>query len=449
MSSPITSSMWMDDSDLPLGDFEPSAMATAICPMSVFDKFGWDNDILGPDTDELLDEFNIKTEPEDILDDKSNSDFGSLSSIFPDLIDESKNSLDIDCLKSILSPPDDSLSLFDDDKFDMKDEPIVETFTPVSIPMPVPVKEIKSEDEQIKDATNSIIRIPVKRSPGMVNPNFSKPGTGRTVKAVVVCPDRSKSIVCNVVRSTNKSIVIQKPVGRSLLNICGTNQRNEPKLPIKVNVITPKDAFAKFKTTTTKIEPEIKVEMPTEVKIKTEYEEIRPETPQSLIGSDEEFHPFSSPSKSTAKSFDLQDNFIKSYLMEEDNLCSESYKCMPPAEVTGQVQPSIPDIFKYTPSSSPSSNDMQNDGLDTFYSKLSGVQSNSTGQSQFYNKAAANVDHDYGFTCRTPKTNSLFCTDSLGIQTPSASEPPTDSGECFLLSIFSLIFFFSTMSCVM
>lgn len=426
----------MEDSD-PLSDFEPSLMTTAICPMSVFDKFGWDSEILGPDTDELLDKICIKSEPEEILDDKSNLDFGSLSSIFPDLIDDTKNSLDIDCLKSILSPPhDNSFSLFDDEKLDIKVDPIVEPIVePIAppMPLPVPVNEIKSELVEEKETSNSIIRIPVKRSPGSVNPNFSKPGTGRTVKAVVVCPDRSKSIVCNVVRSSNnKGIIIQKTVGRSLLNLCGPNQRNEPKLPIKVNVISSKEAIAKIKAarneSENKLEPVITAPVmpvaPVADKVKTEYEEVRPETPLSLIGSDEEFNPFASPSKSPCKSLDLQDNFIKSCLLEEDNLCSESYKCMPPAEVTGQVQPSIPDIFKYTPNSSPTSTEMQNDSLDTFYSKIT----SNNGQSQFYNKAAANVDHDYGFTCRTPKTNTIFA-DSLGIQTPSASEPPTDSGK--------------------
>ncbi|XP_065213420.1 probable serine/threonine-protein kinase DDB_G0275165 [Planococcus citri] len=514
MSSPMTSTMWMDESEIPpLSDFEPSLMTTAICPMSVFDKFGWDNDILGPDTDELLDKICIKTEPDEMLDDKSNTDFGSLSSIFPDLIDDTKNSFDVDSLKSILSPLKDdcSLSIFDDDSFDdvvVKEESSLfdDTFKNLSMPMsmPVPLHQIKEEDPlatpitatpaanptltaavagitEEKDATvstaattttttttsssssssnpitNSIIRIPVKRSPNSINANFTtKPGTtGRTVKAVVVCPDRSKSIVCNVVRSSNsKSIVIQKPAGRSLLSIynSGNNgsQRNEPKLPIKVNVITPKDAaFAKFKPAAAalnninaalvKSEPaEITTEttpisttnpinnhINTDVKVKMEYDEIRPETPQSLIGSDEEFFPFSSPSKASIKNFDFQDNFMRSCLLDEDNLCSESYKCMPPAEVTGQVQPSIPDVFKYTPNSSPTNNS-SDDTLDNFYSKLT---PNTTSQNQFYNKAAANVDHDYGFTCRTPKTNSVFCTDSLGIQTPSASEPPTDSDE--------------------
>lgn len=490
MSSPVTSAMWMDESELPtMSEFEPSLMTTAICPMSVFDKFGWDSDILGPDTDELLDKICIKSEPDDILDEKCNTDFGSLSSIFPDLIDDTKDHLDIDYLKSMLLPRDDFSEPLDTENFldeIVKEESLFEaSFKPNSIPMPVPLNQIKMETTPTTSAattttttpivavvpatvtinddkdttstttttttatspiTNSIIRIPVKRSPNSINANFTtKSGTtGRTVKAVVVCPDRSKSIVCNVVRSSNsKSIVIQKPVGRSLLNICGAanggSQRNEPKLPIKVNVITPKDAaFAKFKPaiTTVKSEPaEIRIDTPpittttattivaNDVKIKTEYDEIRPETPQSMIGSDEEYYQFSSPSKGSIKAFDYQDNFFKSCLLDEDNLCSESYKCMPPAEVTGQVQPSIPDVFKYTPNSSPTNN--EDDALDNFYSKLSP----NTSQNQFYNKAAANVDHDYGFTCRTPKTNTVFCTDSLGIQTPSASEPPTDSGE--------------------
>lgn len=474
MSSPPVT-MWLEDNDLMLG--EPSLMSTGICPMSVFDKFGWDSDILGPDTDELLDKICIKTEPDDdSLDSKTSTDFGSLSSIFPDLLDDNKSTLDMDgSLKPILSPSSLS-SLYEEalqsplnekaaivkeeEEVELEPElPDLEALVTESVPTTMMIQSPQPTNTLPNPIPNSVIRIPVKRGPGAF-------GIGRALKAVVVCPDRSKSIVCNVVRSTNKGIVIQKPVSRSLLNVCARNEST--KLPIKVNVISSKDNYLSFgavkssvttttpvkveplftttslsqtmmKTTPMTIVPEVKSDSNSLTSLKVEFEEIRPETPQSLIGSDEEFHPFSSPNKSTAvRCYEsIEEDYIKACLLEEDNLCSESYKCMPPAEVTGQIQPVIPDIFKYTPNSSPS-NDLHGDStLESFLKtdvNTTNQQSPST-LNQFYSKAVANVDHDYGFTCRTPKTTNSIFSDSLGIQTPSASEPPTDSGKFELICL--------------
>ncbi len=435
--------MWPDD-DLMLG--EPSLMSTGICPMSVFDKFDWDCNVLGPDPDALLGELSMRTDNDIdplLTDVKTDADFDAPNSIFGDSI---KNDFEFGDEK--ISKLD-SKSIFEDDpKFEIKEEPIFaikEEVTFVEEPSQsahISPVSFKVEQEEITDplietsttavassvttittaaaTTNSIIRIPVKRNSGCLH--ASLPGTGRPVKAVVVGSDRSKSIVCNVVRNgLNKGIIIQKTTGG--------------KLPIKVNLIASKDSGAfTFDKLKTKSDPVLVTKCDAfETKIKTEFEEVRPETPQSLIGSDEEFLPFTSPAKNPSKSADeFPDNFMKTGLMADEGLSGDLLKCMPLAEVTGQMQHSIPDVFKYTPNNSPTSNTMPSEELNSFYSKLVGTHDLSTATNQsnhFYSKAAAIFDHDYGFTCRTPKTNSIFSTESLGIQTPSASEPPTDSGK--------------------
>lgn len=444
MSSPSTD-IWMDDCDLMLE--EPSFMSTAICPMSVFDKFGWDVDILGPDKDSLLEEF---TNVDNFTIENKESDriFSSFCSIFPDLIDDKNDDTHIDSLKLV---EDD---LFGDYRIMLKNDPVVNE-------TPLKIEPIEEKDTSF----NPLIRIPVtRRRPGsVVNPNFSKPGiAGRTVKAVVVCPDRSKSTIINLVRSTNKNVVVlQKTSAGSSTSLNGIKMESS-NLPIKVNIIAQKDLlFSSLDKTypqqQSKSElPLMKLENCTDVKIK--LEEIRPETPQSLNDTDD-FHPFSSPNRCNldGKSLSLlqQDSFMKNCLLDEDNLSSDSYKCVPPAEFTGQIQPQIPDIFKYTPNSSPTSNGVPGDVVDSFCSKVIGESSNSFSHaSHYYNKAAANVDHDYGFTCRTPSQNdrsNIFSTDNLGIQTPSASEPPTDSGKHFILLFIItviplLIFLFSRLN---
>lgn len=510
----------LDNMSFPMffDDDLPSCINSAICPISVFDKFddwGWDNEGMNDlmmngardsDGGESL-MLNNKNDPEDL---------GSLFS-FPDLLDDKcqpladpiklepaynsefepkldikEESLTADDLEATLASTLLSVPPFDEIKIETLDEAIevvntnataapaavtstavcnnfttVATSSILSAPIVISTQPTTTSTAPTYVNSGSLIRIPVRRSPnGSVEPNFSKSGTSRPVKAVVVCPSsRTKSILCNVVRSTPKGIVIQKPrslihttIATSTSTISSISKSDTTKIPVMaVNVISSKEFKSRVAAAAAAaaVNDEVKIE-PTLAalngadSIKIEYEEVRPLTPLSQK-SDEEFRSFSSPS---CKSISLKavdffsETFMKSpshCLLDDDNFNSDSYKCVPPAVVTGQVQPTIPDVFKYTPNSSPTNTTemcLTNDSVDSFFSgssspldvgiisQGSGTSSINSSRSMFFNKAAINVDHDYGFTCRTPRTSSsLFSTDSLGIQTPSASEPPTDSGK--------------------
>lgn len=529
-----STSLWVND-PVPtfFDDDEPSCINSAICPMSVFDKFGWcwDNEEMN---DMMLNGLmgTRDSDPGDslLLSSKHDgSDYSSLCDIIPGLMNdeiqpltaplklESACDSEFDSKIDIKEEPlmaDDleasfesalmSVPPFDEIKIETLDEAIKvvstnATTAPVAIPStaalcsiaatvstssilsaPVVISTQPSISSTATTYVNSgsLIRIPVRRSAnGTVEPNFSKSGTSRPVKAVVVCPSRTtKSILCNVVRSTPKGIVIQKP--RSLIHttittagststISSIAKSETTKFPLMaLNVISSKEFKSKVAAVAAvaaneevKIEPTLAALNGAD-NIKIEYEEVRPETPLSQK-SDEEYHPFSTSSSPSSKTTSLKavdffsETFMKSpCLLDDDNFNSDSYKCMPPAIVTGQVQPTIPDVFKYTPNSSPTNNSTEmcltSDSVDSFFGgsnssldagiisqgSTSGTGTVNSNGSMFFNKAAINVDHDYGFTCRTPKVSSIFSADSLGIQTPSASEPPTDSGESFIAFSF-------------
>lgn len=505
----------------------PSCINSAICPISVFDKFddwgGWDHG----EMDDMMMNGAHDSDVSDslLLNDKNDSDHLASFFSFPDLLDDKcppladpiksepvynaefdpkldikEESLTADDLEATLASSLLSVPPFDEIKIETLDEAIevvksaaaapatstatvsssVTTAASSSSILSAPIVISTQPTATLTSTTltgptfssGSLIRIPVRRSAnGSVEPNFSKSGTSRPVKAVVVCPpnSRTKSILCNVVRSTPKGIVIQKP--RSLIHttlataaststLSSITKGDATKIPVMaVNVISSKEFKSRMAAAAAAaaVNDEIKIE-PTLAAlngadtIKIEYEEARPLTPMSQK-SDEESRAFLSPAScKNLKAVDFfSETFMKSpCMLDDDNFNSDSYKCLPPAVVTGQVQPTIPDVFKYTPNSSPTNNTSEmyltNDSVDSFFSGSSspldvgiisqGSSSGSSGSSMFFNKAAINVDHDYGFTCRTPKTSSsLFSTDSLGIQTPSASEPPTDSGESSIFII--------------